>query len=180
MVDRIKQIMEFYQLTPASFAEQIGINRSNLTHLFSGRNHPSLELAKKILHYYPEIKTEWLIMGVGEMLKNNEDRELALKTQQEKNHSTEFLEPDLFNSYSSPTIQKTIVSESSITLPGPGKNQILDSPEVKSLKNTPQTIVDIQLEKKNETPPPSLKEIPKITQIVFFYSDKSFEVFQPK
>lgn len=70
MVDRIKQVMEHYEETPATFAEKLGVNRSNLTHLFSGRNQPSLEFAKKVLSAYPEVRTEWLIMGVGEMIKD--------------------------------------------------------------------------------------------------------------
>ena len=70
MVDRIKQVMEYYKETPAGFSEAIGISRSNLAHLFSGRNQPSLDCAKKVLNAYPEISTEWLIMGVGPMIKN--------------------------------------------------------------------------------------------------------------
>jgi transcriptional regulator with XRE-family HTH domain len=180
MVDRIKQIMEFYELTPASFAEQIGINRSNLTHLFSGRNQPSLDLAKKILHYYPEIKTEWLIMGVGEMLRNNEDRELGEKIQNEKNRHTGFSEPDLFNSYSAPTPKIITPPESFIPTLHQEKEQIIDSREVETTPEPPQTIADTQISKKTEPTPPCPVEKPKVTQIVFFYSDQSFEVFQPK
>lgn len=67
MVERIKQLIDTLQVSHTQFAETIGINRSNLTHLFSGRNQPSLDLMKKILVAYPQVKTEWLIMGVGEM-----------------------------------------------------------------------------------------------------------------
>lgn len=73
MVDRIKQVMEYYEETPAGFAEKLGINRSNLTHLFSGRNQPSLDFAKRVLTAYPEVSTEWLIMGVGIMIKDPEE-----------------------------------------------------------------------------------------------------------
>ena len=48
MVDRIKHVMEYYEETPAGFAEKVGVNRSNLTHLFTGRNQPSLDFAKKV------------------------------------------------------------------------------------------------------------------------------------
>ena len=179
MVDRIKQIMEYYELTPASFAEQIGINRSNLTHLFSGRNHPSLELAKKILHCYPEIKTEWLIMGVGEMLRNNEDKELVIKMQQEQKMQSHLTEPDLFSPNPTPT--PTVTSfEAAVPILPLVANQIIDSREVDTAQNIPETIDNTQLSEKIETPPPCPIETPKVTQIVFFYSDKSFEVFQPK
>ncbi len=69
MVDRIKQVMEYEQMSPTAFADKININRSSLTHIFSGRNQPSLDVAKKILTAFPEISTEWLIMGMGDMLQ---------------------------------------------------------------------------------------------------------------
>lgn len=73
MVDRIKQVMEYYEETPASFSEKLGVNRSNLTHLFSGRNQPSLDFAKKVLKAFPEVSTEWLIMGVGKMVRTPDE-----------------------------------------------------------------------------------------------------------
>lgn len=88
MVDRIKRVMDFYKETPASFAEKIGVNRSNLTHLFSGRNQPSLDFAKKVLTAFPEVSTEWLIMGVGEMIKDPAEEITVKRT---------FVQTDLFS-----------------------------------------------------------------------------------
>ncbi len=89
MVDRIKQVMEYYEETPAEFAEKIGVNRSNLTHVFTGRNQPSLDFAKKVLVAFPEISTEWLIMGVGNMIKDPDDAPVVKR---------EFIQTDLFDS----------------------------------------------------------------------------------
>jgi DNA-binding XRE family transcriptional regulator len=69
MIDRIREVINYSQLSAASFADTIGISRSGLTHLLTGRNQPSLDVAKKILSKYPEISTEWLIMGMGEMMR---------------------------------------------------------------------------------------------------------------
>ena len=88
MVDRIKQVMEHYEETPAGFAEKIGVNRSNLTHLFSGRNQPSLDFAKKVLVAFPEVSTEWLIMGVGNMIKDPDEAPIVKR---------EFIQTDLFD-----------------------------------------------------------------------------------
>ena len=90
MVDRIKQVMEHYEETPAGFAEKIGVNRSNLTHLFSGRNQPSLDFAKKVLTAFPEVSTEWLIMGVGNMIKSPEEMNMQPRK--------EYVQTDLFGS----------------------------------------------------------------------------------
>jgi len=57
-------------MSPTAFADKINVNRSSLTHIFSGRNQPSLDIAKKILIAFPEISTEWLIMGMGNMIQD--------------------------------------------------------------------------------------------------------------
>lgn len=83
MVNRIKQVMDYEQMSPTAFADKININRSSLTHIFSGRNQPSLDVAKKILTAFPEISTEWLIMGMGEMLQpvpEVEEKTVTVKT----------------------------------------------------------------------------------------------------
>ena len=72
MIDRIKQLIEYSQLSASAFADTIGISRSGMTHLLTGRNQPSLDVARKILAKYPEVSTEWLIMGMGEMLRTDE------------------------------------------------------------------------------------------------------------
>lgn len=88
MVDRVKQVMEYYEETPASFSEKLGVNRSNLTHLFSGRNQPSLDFAKKVLKAFPEVSTEWLIMGVGKMVRTPDEIAPAKR---------EFVQTELFD-----------------------------------------------------------------------------------
>ena len=72
MINRIKQVIDYSQLSSSAFADTIGISRSGLTHLLTGRNQPSLDVARKILAKFPDISTEWLIMGMGEMLRPDE------------------------------------------------------------------------------------------------------------
>ena len=72
MIDRIKQVVAYSQLSSSAFADTIGISRSGLTHLLTGRNQPSLDVARKILAKFPDISTEWLIMGMGDMLRPDE------------------------------------------------------------------------------------------------------------
>ena len=72
MIGRIKHVIEYSQLSSSAFADTIGISHSGLTHLLTGRNQPSLDVARKILAKFPEISTEWLIMGMGDMLRPDE------------------------------------------------------------------------------------------------------------
>ena len=63
--NRLKKVIEFYNESASSFAEKIGVQRSSISHLLSGRNKPSLEFILKILSAYPEIDLYWLMNGKG-------------------------------------------------------------------------------------------------------------------
>jgi len=67
MLNRIKQIMEKEKLSPTQFATEIGVQRSALSHVLSGRNKPSLDFMMKIKARYPEINLDWLLLGKGKM-----------------------------------------------------------------------------------------------------------------
>jgi len=55
--------MKEMNLSPSQFADEIGIQRSGMSHLISGRNKPSLEFIMKVLKRFPDIKTEYLLFG---------------------------------------------------------------------------------------------------------------------
>ena len=63
MLERILELIKNKKLTPSQFADEIGIQRSGMSHIISGRNNPSLEFVMKVLKRYPEIKPEWLRFG---------------------------------------------------------------------------------------------------------------------
>lgn len=71
MKERIIKIMECERMGQAQFASAIGIQRAAMSHIISGRNNPSLDVMTKILHRYPQINPDWLLLGKGEMLRNN-------------------------------------------------------------------------------------------------------------
>ena len=59
-------------LTNAEFAEKIDISTSSLSHIFSGRNKPSLEVVMRIHKACPYINLNWLLYGEGEMVNSQE------------------------------------------------------------------------------------------------------------
>lgn len=63
ITDRIKTIIKVNQLTSSAFADEIGVQRSSVSHILSGRNNPSLEFIQKTLHRFPKVNAEWLISG---------------------------------------------------------------------------------------------------------------------
>ncbi len=62
---RIKKLLNFYNLTATQFADKIGVQRSSISHLLSGRNKPSLDFVLKVMHQFNEIDLYWLLNGKG-------------------------------------------------------------------------------------------------------------------
>ena len=63
IIGRIQKLMEEQQLNASAFAEKIGVQRSSISHLLSGRNKPSLDLLAKIESNFEEVSFEWLLKG---------------------------------------------------------------------------------------------------------------------
>lgn len=76
MKDRIIKFMTHENLTATRFADEIGVQRSSISHILSGRNNPSFEFIQKMLGRYKQLNAEWLLVGTGSMLKKNEQPEL--------------------------------------------------------------------------------------------------------
>lgn len=62
---RLDKVINFYSETASSFAEKIGVQRSSISHILSGRNKPSLDFVLKVLSVYPEVELYWLLNGKG-------------------------------------------------------------------------------------------------------------------
>lgn len=75
-IKRLELILEYYGLSASSFADKIGVQRSSMSHLLSGRNKPSLDFVLKIIEVFPEIDLYWVLNGKGSFPKN-ENNEVA-------------------------------------------------------------------------------------------------------
>ncbi|WP_299128725.1 helix-turn-helix domain-containing protein [uncultured Winogradskyella sp.] len=62
---RLQIVIDYYDETASGFAEKIGVQRSSISHILSGRNKPSLEFVMKVLHACPEVELYWLLNGKG-------------------------------------------------------------------------------------------------------------------
>jgi transcriptional regulator with XRE-family HTH domain len=63
IVERIEEIRRNHQLSAAAFASKIGVQRSAMSHILSGRNKPSLEFLMKVHGAFEEVELDWLIIG---------------------------------------------------------------------------------------------------------------------
>ncbi|MGB5418225.1 helix-turn-helix domain-containing protein [Algibacter sp.] len=64
-IKRLQKVIDYYGESASSFAEKIGVQRSSISHILSGRNKPSLDFILKILSTYPEVDLYWLFNGKG-------------------------------------------------------------------------------------------------------------------
>ena len=58
---RLQKVIDFYGESASSFAEKIGVQRSSISHILSGRNKPSLDFVLKVLSAFPEVELYWLM-----------------------------------------------------------------------------------------------------------------------
>lgn len=68
-IKRLEQLFEQHGLNAASFSDKIGVQRSSISHLLSGRNKPSLDFILKVIAAFPETDLYWLIAGKENTIK---------------------------------------------------------------------------------------------------------------
>jgi transcriptional regulator with XRE-family HTH domain len=96
-VKRLETILDYYGLNASTFADKIGVQRSSMSHLLSGRNKPSLDFVMKILEVFPDVDLYWILIGKGSFPKNNDDN-LEISESPTPISSNENMGTDLFSS----------------------------------------------------------------------------------
>ncbi len=69
-IKRLEIILDYNGLNASSFADKIGVQRSSLSHLLSGRNKPSLDFILKITAIFPDVDLYWILNGKGTFPKS--------------------------------------------------------------------------------------------------------------
>ena len=148
-VKRLEIILDYYSLNASSFADKIGVQRSSMSHLLSGRNKPSLDFVLKILDVFPDVDLYWILNGKGSFPKNEEE---IVNSKTENNVETE--KPSAPISPNENLISKDLFSEMNKT----------ELPEKRIAQD------------KN---PNLNSEEGEIEKIVFFYKNGTFKVYIP-
>ena len=159
MKDRIRLIMESEQLTPSAFADKLQLGRAVISHILNGRNNPSLDVVSRILSKMNYINSDWLITGNGEMYKSqsNEKKNQEQQTSAQ-NFGTNKNQPDLFTqNYISPPIEH---KESEYR-----KEIIVEEAKTTTNINEDQTVIYKKVVER------------KISKIIIYYTDNTFETF---
>lgn len=160
MRERIKELMDAEGYTPARFADTLDVGRAIISHVLNGRNNPSLDLISKILEAFPNINPDWLLFGKGQMYRGGEN----INTASAEDTTVYDVEPNLFTQTQSQTLHQPSQHQPQ----NPTHNNITSNHSKTQPEKEPQIVEKVVY-----------KEIApkKITQIIIYYDDNTFEIF---
>lgn len=150
-IKKLEIILDYYSLNASSFADKIGVQRSSLSHLLSGRNKPSLDFILKIMDVFPEVDLYWILNGKGTFPKSENEINIAPPTPIVVHPIEETIiekQPDLFSEKVSNT-----------------KNQMEE--------NLPNFFSNSKITS-------SVKTDGEIDRIVIFYTNGTFKTYSPE
>jgi transcriptional regulator with XRE-family HTH domain len=151
-VKRLENILDYYSLNASSFADKIGVQRSSMSHLLSGRNKPSLDFVMKILDVFPEVDLYWILNGKGSFPKPENENLIF---------NSEASSSDTKNSSSSTPFNENFAGHDLFS-------QINEEPEKLPIKKIEQNKSSNLNSEEGE-----------IEKIIFFYKDGTFKVYTP-
>ncbi|SMO38849.1 Helix-turn-helix [Saccharicrinis carchari] len=158
MKQRLQTLLASEKIASSKFADIIGVNRSSISHLLSGRNNPGLDFLQKVLVKFPHINPDWLLLGQGTMYRNSKENTTALPLSK---HLFEQGEEKKEPGKQSPSVEKEEKEE---------PVNISKEPEERAPYNSSKENVQ-------KTNPPTVAK--QAERIVFFYSDGTFDTYVP-
>lgn len=152
---RLQQVMDYYKLNAAAFADTLEIQRSGISHLLSERNKPSLDFILKLIEKFPEVDMYWITQGKGSFPRKELKGSGNSKKTQQTDLFSEIPEIEMEAPSPTPPLELTATStiEKSVVAPVSPEEMVMPA---------------LTQEEKNGK---------RIRRIIFFYEDKTFEVF---
>jgi transcriptional regulator with XRE-family HTH domain len=161
MKDRLHILIQSEKLSSSKFADKIGVQRSSISHILSGRNNPSMDFIQKVLKAFPYLNSDWLLIGKGDMYNTvTEPTIFEVSSKNDENKEANISSDIANNEHNKENIIKNIpLQEQNIPDTNQGRDEISSSDEEK---------VKTTLEDK------------KIDKIVIFYKDRTFVEYFPE
>jgi transcriptional regulator with XRE-family HTH domain len=188
MKDRITLLIKAKNLTAAQFADEIGVQKSSISHILSGRNNASLDFIQKILLTFPEVNMDWLMFGKGPLFKS---AEIATKASNDDSlhdaPTVDLTNVDLFSVLTpakSPDFRKENDLSPEANAEENTKHESTENEDSTPLQNIKEKVVaELPLEKPENVTAGSRHKEPAtktILKIVEFYSDNTYREFFPE
>ena len=170
MRERIEKILNDKKITQAEFADYIGVNRSSITHIMTGRNKTSDTVVARTLLAFPDINPQWLSEGIGDVYKTVSKVTTPYTNTYSNNEMPQSKQEDLF---AQSDMYKHGIQHQNAKIQ---YKQPMSESNRQVHNISPIGIIDGQ-EKEKKTTSSIEKQIRKI---VFFYADKTFEEYYPE
>lgn len=177
--DRLLKLLDTEQLSSSKFADVIGVQRSSVSHILTGRNKPSFDFLQKTLKAFPMLNADWLILSEGEMYEGERGPGGGSLFDQPSAAREINSERDVRNEDQSSYASSSAVSESSPTVSGD------DIPDARghgdeNSPSDPGAAMDTSGNSAPVTPlPGATSRGRKVSRVILFYDDNSFETFEP-
>jgi transcriptional regulator with XRE-family HTH domain len=131
---RLKELLDYLNVTPVSLAEKMGVQRTSFNHLLSGRNKPGFEFLTRLHSCYPSINLNWLISGYGSITEKDEFKISQVENIESKTQTGVDLFSNIFQSplKSSEPLEhitqedKTLITQQEYTKTEPTNEESLD------------------------------------------------------
>ena len=150
-------------MTQQVFADYIGVGAATLSSIFNGRTRPTLNIVEAIKKKIPNISTDWLMFGSGDMFLPAPGDPVGV----DKGDTGS---PDDMFSVSSSSSQMLLFDDSPSPTP---KNVVAQHLQTNSVRNTHSEINRAEV-KFIDKPQRRVKEIR------VFYDDQTWETFVPE
>ena len=167
--------MKSRNLNAAQFADEIGVQRSSVSHILTGRNNASLDFLLKVLQRYPEIDTDWLLIGKGVMMRKASLNAINMVESKKA-------EPDVMPSDISPIETTGDLFKQPIEIQDNNKVDLKKEGESEPF-NTKQNIFTLNEDMEQKKPGERVNKTNsarQVEKIVIFYSDKTFVDYKPE
>lgn len=177
MKERIELLLQIQNMSPSQFADEIGVQRSVVSHVLSGRNNPSLEFVTKTLSRFSEIRPDWMLFGSGSMLKMPNEVTILSETPPHTEERNLFSETKNTESSIVDIAPESVVLRKPVSGAAVENKPTNTSIAISSTKELPAEDEDMPNSELRNQPQETV--IRKISKIILFYSDHSFEEFTP-
>lgn len=187
IVERLAKYIDFSGLSNSQFADRAGIPRPSLSQLLHGRNKSlNNQLLSKLNDAFPDLNIEWLLFGRGDMVKvsnfefsGGQTNGSELDFDSENNDNQSLFGSSLFVE-GTQTNNQNRNSDSRESYKFENKNASRDFTRPDSQKTPLSTLISEKIAQPVAAATDSTNPLrKKISSIIVFYSDNSFETFLP-
>lgn len=171
MVKRIKELMNRKRLTPSAFADKIGVGRAIISHILSERNKVSLDVVMRILEAFPDISTDWLIKGDGQMYTTVDPAPILpfSDTDNKQNSNVEGDDVDVQTQQEEELYDKDLPVENNRIRTESHSSMAEEFSNLPSSTNVPFSTSVFKTNSNRE-----------VSKIIIYYNDKTYQSFSPE